>query len=310
MKYILLFIFLIQLCSSAKVLIITHSYNRPDFIELQEKTFKAFLQDAYEYVVFNDARDDGMKSAIEQTCSRLGIRCFRVPQHLHDAPGRQSAGHRHMDGIAYALQQIGYDYDGIVTLIDSDVFLLKKFSMEKYLEGYDIAGELQGRENGSIIIRHLSPILTLMNMKTLPNKRTLSFEGGHIHGIACDVGAHTYYYLRDNPSIKPLFFTLTYIPALKIALNCLSCSNFSCNNCVQYLKSINFDDKMITFVQNCPDNNMEFALNNTFLHYRCGSNWNQKPGEYHNAKTNALNNLIADLLYTHYYHLHALVGQF
>ena len=38
----------------AKVLIYTYAYNRPDFIEIQHKTFQKFLKDDYEFVVFDD----------------------------------------------------------------------------------------------------------------------------------------------------------------------------------------------------------------------------------------------------------------
>ena len=50
--------------SCSKVLIITHAYNRPEFIPLQDITFKKFLKDDYEFVVFNDARDPKIKKDI------------------------------------------------------------------------------------------------------------------------------------------------------------------------------------------------------------------------------------------------------
>ena len=52
----------------AKVLVITHSYNRPDFIEIQHKTLKKSLKDEYEFVVFNDAKYANTRVAIEKTC--------------------------------------------------------------------------------------------------------------------------------------------------------------------------------------------------------------------------------------------------
>lgn len=307
-KTLLLLYFFGFVPSSGKVLLMVPTYNRPDFIELQVKTFKAFLQDDYEYVVFNDASQEDMARSIEQTCNRLNVRCFRFPQHIHAARGMTSPGHRHMDVLAYFLEQMGYDFPGIVAIVDSDLFLLKSFSIENYLRDYDISGELQGRENDAVKVRHLSPILVFMNMQTLPNKRTISFEGGYIEGLACDVGANTYYYLQNNPTVKSRIFTLNFIPALKRALSCSECSNFSCQKCVHYLKEIQFDDKMIAYVQSCPDDNTEFVLDNTFLHYRCGTNWDNKPGGYHDIKTKALNNLIHDLLYIHYYKEHALKG--
>ncbi len=97
-RFIFLLIFISHFVYT-KVLIMTHVYNRIDFIELQVKTFAAFLKDDYEYVVFNDAPDNNMKAKIEQTCQAQGIRCFRVPDHK---PNRQTPSYRHMDGIKYS----------------------------------------------------------------------------------------------------------------------------------------------------------------------------------------------------------------
>jgi hypothetical protein len=294
MKYVLLFCFILVSSINAKVLLISHSFNRPDFIELHVKTFKAFLQDDYQYVVFNDAPGENMKKQIEEMCSKHSIRCIRMPQELHSRP--HDPGARHIDGIKYAFEKIGFDFDGIVTLVDSDVFLLKPFSIEKYLKGYDIAAELQGRTNGKIEVRYLSPIFLMMNMNTLPNKTTLNMSGAWIEGLPCDVGGHTYFYLKNNPTVKPRIFTLLHMPAVRRALDCQNCKDFSCPLCIQYLKYVGCDDAMIQFINDCPDDNMEFGLNNTFFHYRSGSNWNNKPGDYHTTKTNALNDYINNIL--------------
>jgi hypothetical protein len=288
----------------SKVLLITHSYNRPEFIEIHVKTFGEFLTDDYEYVVFNDAPNESMKNQIEEMCKKHGVKCFRIPQELHKTPW--SPGNRHSDGIMYSLEQIGFNFNGIVCFIDSDLFLVKSFSIEKYMQEYDLAAELVGRENETIKIRHLSPILCFMNMETLPNKHTLSFEGGYVLGVGVDVGGNTYHYLVNNPSIRSQFFTLMYLPALKKVMSCNSCTNFSCATCKEQLMNYyNFDQDAINFINACPDDNMEFVLNNHFMHYRCGSNWNNKSPEYHAMKMKALNDYIAHLLYTKYYHMHA-----
>lgn len=297
-QYILLLSFFSQI-AIAKVLFFTHAFNRPDFLTLQVKTFNALLEDEYELVVFNDAADPHMERQINAQCDALGLQHFRVPQHLHHRPGRHSAGHRHMDGIQFALDTIQYDVQGAydyVVLIDSDAFLIKPFSIKKYMEGYDIAGKIEGRTDGSIRVRHLSPVLVFMNMKTLPNKQTLTFEGGYIHNLACDVGAHTYYYLTNNPTIRPYYFQAHRIFFMRSAIQCTACTNFTCPECVWHLIDKGFDDSMIQFVQECPDANMEFVLNHTFMHYRCGSNWDNKPAEYHQRKTQALYNFIDNVI--------------
>ena len=37
-----------------RVLMITHAYNEPEFIRMQAETFKKFMKDDYEFVVFNN----------------------------------------------------------------------------------------------------------------------------------------------------------------------------------------------------------------------------------------------------------------
>jgi len=288
----ILWLLLLSVPLTAKVLLITHSYNRPDFIELHAKTFGAFLQDEYEYVVFNDAPQENMKQQIEQTCAQLGIRCLRIPQHLHK---KGDAGQRHIDGIAYSLEQVGYNYNGVVALIDSDMFLLKPFSIEKHIENTGLAGQLQGRSNDSVHVTYLSPALAFMDMRILPNKRTLNFNGGHVEGLACDVGAHSYYYLKNNPAIKPKLCNVLHIGAWKMGFTCTACDNMTCKDCTQRLIDHKFNDTCIKFIQECPDD-IEFFMDHTFLHYRSGSNWNHKPPTYHQAKTKALDNLMTTLL--------------
>ena len=83
---VLLLLAIFQLSFSEKILIITHAYNRPEFIEIQHKTFQKFLADEYEFVVFNDARTDAMANQISEACQTNGVRCIRIPQEIHTRP--------------------------------------------------------------------------------------------------------------------------------------------------------------------------------------------------------------------------------
>jgi hypothetical protein len=93
MKINYFFIFLLltllncsNLTFSKNVLIMTYSYNRPDFIEIQNKIFKKFLKDDYTFVVFNDASQEEMANQITETCNKLNLPCIRIPQSIHEAP--------------------------------------------------------------------------------------------------------------------------------------------------------------------------------------------------------------------------------
>ena len=117
------------------LLIITHCFNRPDFIEWQYKSFKQFLRDTYQYVVFNDAQDTAYEHQINELCNLLRVRCIRVPQTDRGKPRASSlsvSSWRHSQAIAYSMHELGFNHDGLVMLIDSDMFLIKNFSVTDF----------------------------------------------------------------------------------------------------------------------------------------------------------------------------------
>ncbi len=201
-NYFFIFIFFTffnynNLIFSTTVLIITHSFNRPDFIEIQDKTFKKFLKDDYTFVVFNDAPQEEISDKIIKTCNRLNVPCIRIPQSIHDAPYLErwpGEDYHHpvvrcANVVQFSLDTLGFDYDGIVMIIDSDMFLIKEFCVQEFLNGFDIAGVLQSRQH----IKYIWNGLVFFNMQTLPDKKTIDFNCGKIDGIGVDVGGHTYY---------------------------------------------------------------------------------------------------------------------
>lgn len=296
-----LFICITTQTKNKKVRIFSPVFNRPDFIDIQKRTFDTFLQDEYELIIFNDAPNQSMATQIELMCKKLNLECIRVPQELHLRRPQASAGHRHMDGIQFALEKIGYGYDGIVMLIDSDMFLIKPFSINNFLDGYDAAADKQGRSDGKTLVQYFSPLIVMMDMSKLPNKQNISFEGGRVEGLNCDVGGHTYYYLKNNPSVKVKWWNLIHIGAWIQHIKCPQCINMSCGNCIQKLIDQNFNNDLITFIHACPTDtqsslDLEFCIDNTFLHYRSGSNWRNFSNEYHATKTTALNNLLNTIL--------------
>lgn len=295
---ILKVIFLIVCFFSAnifsKVFIFTYAFNRPDFIEMHDKTFKKFLKDDYEYIVFSDASRTAMASQIERMCNSLNIRCFGIPKRLHIKGTDPSR--RHADGIQFSLRTLGYNHDDVVAIVDSDMFLIKPFSIKEYLGECELAGQIEEKGDSKISIRYLSPKLVFLNMGILPNKETISFEVGHIKGFACDSGAQTHYYLKNNPEIREKFFDVVHIDTLREHYDCKKCSDLTCSDCYQRLKEEErFNETQIEFIQICPQN-IEFFLNHTFLHYCGGSNWNKKSAHYHTAKTRAFNNFFKVIL--------------
>jgi hypothetical protein len=272
----------------AKVLVITHAFNRPDFIELQYKTFKKFLKDEYEFVVFNDAeRDPRIYKKIVEVCNKLHIPCISIPQAIHDKPylyRPQSESNlwnspcvRAANVVQYSLDYVGFDYDGIVAIIDSDMFLIQDFSIENFLEGCDIAGLSQSRGH----VNYLWNGIVFFNMRTLPHKKSLNWNCGKIDGQPVDVGGYTYYFFKNNPEAR-----------IKYTNNCYIKNNA---DVVALLKERGLNDDEIKFLVDDPYGS-EFHVDKAFLHYRAGGNWNNMPQNYHDIKTSVLNKFMNSCL--------------
>ena len=261
---------------SKNILIITHSFNRPDFIEIQDKTFKKFLKDDYTFVVFNDATQEKVSNQIIETCNRLNLPCIRIPQPIHDAPYLErlpGEDYHHpcvrcANVVQFSLDTLGFDHDGIVTIIDSDMFLVKEFCIQDFLDGFDIAGVPQSRQH----IEYFWNGLVFFNMQTLADKKTINFNCGKVDGIGVDAGGHTYHYFKDHPQVIKNRIDTQYYP-----------SDF-------IVSETTHENVKFLFSHDC--NNFEFLLKNSFFHYRGGGNWDNQSEEYHAKKTAVLNAFI------------------
>lgn len=303
MLRLLLFFSLLSQLSAEKILIITSAYNRPDFIEIQYKTFQKFLQDDYEFVVFNDARTLPMQQAIESTCAHLGISCVNIPQAIHDLPylkrlpteGFHDPAVRNANVVQYALNNRGYAHNGIVAIIDSDMFLVKPFSIEQFLNGYDIAGVPQAYSKDGIKIEYLWIGIAFLNMAKLPEKELINFNCGKIHGVNVDAGGYTYYYLHKYPALKINLFSALH----STSLSCPACrsirDHYPCNHNRKEFQASGLNDQQIDFLHAGLEN-VEFFINGTFFHYRSGSNWDHRTKEFHETKTRLFNDYLQSIL--------------
>jgi hypothetical protein len=304
-----------EFSASAKLLVITHSYNRPDFIEIQHKTFKKFLKDEYEFVVFNDARDIKMWESINSMCKKLKIRCVSIPQKIHDrgylprVPGDDFNGIscRVANVIQFSLDKLGFIWNDYVTIIDSDMFLIKPLSIREYMNGYLIAGVPQTRGK----IDYLWNGLLFFDMPNLPNKQDINFNCGIIQGQRVDTGGYTYNYFQKNLDIKVNYINHVLINSRiedkqisKYELQaqhqaildfvCVRCNKktYSCPHANELFEKHFFNQEGMDLIKS-DINDVEFLCNASFFHYRSGANWNGKSTEYHRAKSKKFNDFIS-----------------
>ena len=290
--------FLSQQCV-AKILIIVPVYNRPEFIEIQHKTFKKFLKDDYEIMMFNDANDTIMEQTIAATCSRLDITCIRVPQKIHNIDPncvKAPASFRHGEVMQFAFENYAFHHDDIVMLIDSDVFLIREFSIRDHLGDNDLFGTFQ-----DILVAQLC----FFNMPKLENRHELNFRAKILSdGSFSEAGWMTREYVTShNLKIRPLNVTWGIMdrfldPAITNLRPALLEKGFSdtetelLETLINIGKHARASSPSSAAAKVCFDYDIGLYENGIFLDYKHGSGWHGP------AKTNVLskNQLIKEFI--------------
>jgi len=242
--------------------IFTTVVNRPDFVEIQDKLFKKFLKDDYQFHVVDDSMDEQITKDFEQVCKNNSIHYYRKPQSDEKKFDNPLAGARH------ATETIQWTYDTIIKqnhsndlilFCDSDMFLLDDFCLEEYMENEVIAGHLQVRGH----VRYIWNGLMFFDMKKIseidPN---LNFSDGVVEGQMTDIGGHLYPYFKEH----------------NITFKNINEGGSTPDDCPEYPTEYNGIKipVLLTSEMWCkPENgyNFELHLGEKFLHYRAGTNW-------------------------------------
>lgn len=310
--------FLLMNCCYAKVLIFTYAYCCPEFLEMQLKTFKKFIKDDFELILFSDAPTEEGHYKIADACNLVGVRCIRVPQHIHEYPyylplnmpqiytdTKKPSNVRHAHAIQYSLDTIGFDHDDILLLIDNDICFIRPLSITEFMQDCDIAAFFKGsaNEQGATIM-YCCPALTFLNLKKLPNKRDLNFNCGWVNGCSGDTGGFTHYYLKSHPELILKNIQIIYSGNL-----CCTDRYFPNNNAhnaslpleqkINIWKNKGFNNNEIEFLSQNPDTIQFFfeGVDAWFFHYVAGSNYEKLPQSYHVTKKNLVNNFLNTILH-------------
>jgi hypothetical protein len=291
---ILLIIFLSSfLIADEKLLIISHHFAQPIFVEMQVKSFKKFIQDEYEFVVFNDANTAEIAQEIDVFCRINNIRCIRVEQSIHDRPylprfPGEDNNHpciRCANVVQYSLDVLGFEHEGPVVIIDSDMFLIKPISFLNYLKDYALVAVPQSRScyGEDPVVNYIWNGIVMFNMPCLPERRAINFNCGQVEGVATDVGGYMHYYLlkyKDSLSIR-------YIESEPFYDSVISYQNGKLHPTFHVL---------IPLIESGVSTNMETFLDATVLHYRGGGKWEGLKPEFYENKNKLVQKFINDLL--------------
>ena len=265
--------------------IFTFVSNRPDFIDLQMESFRKNLKEAFEFVVFNNAKlsGDPAYTAINDRCRAVGATSIDIERdpELVDVCQKQEftcsvfnpsgvysiANVAHAYALCWAWKNVISKEKGAIAIFDSDVFLIQPVKLTDTLYPHQMVNVPDGRTHSDgRVFHYMWPTFVLADMARLPDPETLNWWCGRIDGVPVDVGGQTYRYFQAHPD-------LDVVP-------------------VRRLHSGYLDESACPVH---PANYDEFYLEDGIvLHYRSGSNWNLMPADYHAQKTGWLKKRIEE----------------
>jgi hypothetical protein len=209
--------------------IYTYANNRPDFIEVQKRSFDKYIKGDYKFVVFNNAYDSidvrcdvpvhTRFQEIERECENSGIETRRISidelevltkyegqEHLNIKDGKYTVGN-----VALSCPLNGTwpsiikecDPDDIIILIDTDMFFTRDFDPARFLGDHDIAYVPQYRGHRiDSYDAHYAWNGIFMSKASTPNLQEMNWFCGTVNGHKVDVGGQTHHFLEKNPNLK------------------------------------------------------------------------------------------------------------
>lgn len=255
--------------------IITAVVNNIDFIELQAYTLRKFFKGDYEFIVFNDAKDfpdftnggnTSIRNDIREFCHKENIQCIDIPndQHLHNL----DAAIRCADSMNFILRYQLENPDQYL-LLDSDMFLIKEFSIDRYA-AYDCAIVLQRRNENTT--NYMWNGIYYFNMHKMRDLELLDWTPDY----NCDVGArmHTWLTKQMKDDYMPFadeirWTTQTFhTDRIYFIKHLWSCSWDATERRIPELLPF-----LETDVRNKNGKYFCEIFDDVFLHYRAGGNW-------------------------------------
>lgn len=244
------------------VKIYTFSDKRPDFIALQNNSFKCWLQDdQHEFIVCNNASSDALNNQIKKACADNDLQCLEVDKDFSDAATACEVP------IKSCIDRYIRNSDAdISVIIDSDIFLFAPFNFKRYLVGYDVAGIVQQREKKKLFNLLKTNIIYIWNALLILDHRTIKFDEFDVSIIPglTDVGGGLHRYIKKyKPSVK----WMKHTPDIEQEEQQIFVHP------LQELYQLSFGMQIIE---------------DAFIHYYKGSNWNNDSAHYHQTKTKFL----------------------
>lgn len=211
--------------------IFTFTYNRPEFLELQLRSFQKHIKEPFEFVVFNNStfgRERHNYESINSMCQKLGLKKIDIemdqglaifcqsmePVALVFSGGNYGSPNvAHAYAFMYAWKHHLQKETGPILILDFDMFPILDQKPTDCLVDNDAVFIPQGR--AGLPTDYIWPGYVLLNMDKLPAPETINWWCGYIGTSPTDVGGHSCLYLADHPELrlrKLAFETITDNP--------------------------------------------------------------------------------------------------
>lgn len=233
-------------------------FNKPQFIEVQKKSFDKFCTD-YKFTIIDNSIDPSITKEIHSICDSLELEYIETINKF-DTSTNQLHGISHEVGVRLFLDRLKNHHtsNDIVMLLDHDIVFISDFSeMEDLINKSSILARNQTREH----LYYIWPGLSIFNLKNCVNINELNLDGCQIidgqwqpvaDGVFSDVGGHSYHYLK------------------------------------KYKDELKYEDITKYFVESHEDVNLEHI----FYHFRDGSQWSKYSKEEWDRKFEKMNNVL------------------
>jgi hypothetical protein len=239
---------------TSPIIIFTTAYLTPEFIPYQSECIKKFITVPYEYYVFDNAPTEEIASKNKEMSQYVNANYIRIPQVNKNLNPSVGAGY----SVNYSLQYI-YNtliYRGIVMCLDSDLFPMRLFNPIERIGDYSFVGRQDSR--GHVI--YYTNQFFITNFNKLSDINELDFLPSTVDGHQCDCGGKLYTYFKARPQL--------IVDHMK---NNIYSGRITKDN-INSLCPALFKPYYSKELEMLPEAFSEI-FEDTFLHYRAGSNW-------------------------------------
>lgn len=300
-----------------KVNIIVVGFNKPSFVPHQVKLLEQFLEEDFEYYLYDNSIDSTIEAEFRRVCGELGVNYIKVPQDIHT---HQDVCTRCGASCDWAIKHNMENYKSEYSiLLDADMFPIQDFSVLSEMGDNDILGIAQGvaygYHDGIGDIVYFTNQLFVMKFENLPNfayvKKFLPLTNETGKPADCprtDCGGWLHFYFQDNPSVKWDALNSGTLHSNKVGPETVD----------QWtsLEEMNFDKLLHDYFKEEIDifskysswddgpagptaiyrSFTELVSDHRFLHFRAGSNWTNHSEQIVNGRESNLKDFVDKLI--------------